>query len=229
MAVHIKVTGAWRTASPHVKVGGAWVRPLHIHVKQGGAWKPLWSYAWQTGTWSACSASCGGGTQTRDVTCRRSDGVYLPDAYCAGITKPATSTACNTQACYTYIWNYPDNWTACPTTCGTGSQSKTAYCRRNDGVTVADSFCSGSAPTITQSCGNCDNCADSDLAIVYAKIKQMKATTGTTYTYAEMRTLILKDNPTIIYWWNAYGRSEGVCPYNSIYCCQYDNYPYYYG
>ena len=151
MAVLVKVSGAWRAASPHVKVSGAWVRPLHVHVKQGGTWKPLWAYSWQTGDWGSCSASCGGGTQTRTATCRRSDGVDLPDAYCAGLTKPPTSTDCNTQPCYTYGWQ-AGAWSDCSNACGSGTQTRSTGCYRSDGAQVSASYCSGGAPASTQSC-----------------------------------------------------------------------------
>ena len=154
MAVLVKSGGAWKAASPYVKQGGVWVRPLHVHVKQGGAWKPLWSYSWQTGTWGSCSASCGGGTQTRTATCRRSDGVDLPDAYCAGITKPATSTACNTQSCVTYSWQVGD-WSTCSIPCTGGTQSRTVYCRRStDNAIVSDAYCSADRPVQNQSCNS---------------------------------------------------------------------------
>ena len=151
MAVLVKSAGAWRAASPHVRVGGAWVRPLHVHVKQHAEWKPLWTYSWQSGSWSACSTSCGGGTQTRDVTCRRSDGVDLPDAYCAGITKPATATACNTQSCYAYAWQAGD-WSNCSNACGSGTQTRSTGCYRSDGAQVSASYCSGAAPAGSIAC-----------------------------------------------------------------------------
>jgi hypothetical protein len=52
---------------------------------------------WNVGPWGACSASCGGGSQTRTVECRDSSGVR-PDSVCT-VAKPATQQACNTQGC----------------------------------------------------------------------------------------------------------------------------------
>lgn len=89
--------------------------------------------------WSGCSASCGGGTQTRScvggatgtqtrsVECRRNDGVVVGDQYCAPAgPKPAgnqscsggsncsgsSSQSCNTQPCYSYNW-YASGWGSC--------------------------------------------------------------------------------------------------------------------
>lgn len=56
------------------------------------------TYAWSVGGWSSCSASCGGGTQTREVSCKRDDGVVVAESFCTQ-PKPAQSQSCNTQAC----------------------------------------------------------------------------------------------------------------------------------
>jgi hypothetical protein len=59
---------------------------------------PPYTYSWATGSYGSCSVSCGGGTQTRSVYCRRSDGATVSDGFCGG-GKPSTSRSCNTQAC----------------------------------------------------------------------------------------------------------------------------------
>mmetsp|Transcript_12066 Transcript_12066/g.31918 ORF Transcript_12066/g.31918 Transcript_12066/m.31918 type:complete len:850 (-) Transcript_12066:153-2702(-) len=61
---------------------------------------PPVTYSYTTGSWSSCSASCGGGTQTRSVACKRSDGQSVSDSYCSE-SKPSTSQSCNAQACAT--------------------------------------------------------------------------------------------------------------------------------
>ncbi len=111
------------------------------------------TFDWDVGTFSNCSASCGGGSQSRSVICMRSDGLTAADADCPG-SKPATSRACNTQACaptYTYAWS-TGVFGACSSSCGGGSQTRSVTCQRNDGVSVADSYCSGSKPAASQAC-----------------------------------------------------------------------------
>ncbi|MDR0651512.1 MAG: hypothetical protein LBG59_09255 [Candidatus Peribacteria bacterium] len=56
------------------------------------------TYSWNTSSYGSCSKTCGGGTQTRTVTCKGSDGTTVADSYCSG-TRPTTSQSCNTQSC----------------------------------------------------------------------------------------------------------------------------------
>lgn len=57
------------------------------------------TYSWLPGDWSNCSVSCGGGTKTRNLSCKRdSDGSFVNTAYCTAAA-PATSMSCNTQSC----------------------------------------------------------------------------------------------------------------------------------
>ena len=64
----------------------------------GSACASCYTYAWMTSAWGACSASCGGGTQSRSVFCQRSDGSTVADSFCEA-TRPSTSQSCNTQVC----------------------------------------------------------------------------------------------------------------------------------
>jgi hypothetical protein len=41
------------------------------------------TYSWWTGDWSECSASCGGGTQTRKVECRDDTSQTVDDTFCS--------------------------------------------------------------------------------------------------------------------------------------------------
>ena len=101
MPAHVRVSGTWRKTLASVCVAGAWRSAPQIYVKIGGVWRALYSYSWSLGAWGDCSASCGGGSQTRSVTCARNDGVTVDDAVCLKLVgaKPATSQPCNTQSC----------------------------------------------------------------------------------------------------------------------------------
>jgi len=109
MSCAVNVSGAWKYAKQaYVNVGGSWKPCQNIYVNVSGAWKPLYTYSYATGNWGACSVDCGGGTQTRTVTCQRRDATNssldvqtVADSFCAahGLTKPTTSQSCNTQSC----------------------------------------------------------------------------------------------------------------------------------
>ncbi|PZO79293.1 MAG: hypothetical protein DI626_11630 [Micavibrio aeruginosavorus] len=116
-----------------------------------------YNYAWVNSTWSSCSASCGGGTRTRTVTCQREDGTTAADSNCTA-TKPATSEACNTSSCYTYSW-YTGSYGSCSASCGGGTRSRTVYCQRSDGSSVSDSYCSGGKPSTSGSCNTHSCCS----------------------------------------------------------------------
>lgn len=58
---------------------------------------------WHTGPWSECSAPCGGGQQTRAVTCRDAHDDEVPERMCiATVTwlRPADSRECSTGMCW---------------------------------------------------------------------------------------------------------------------------------
>ena len=107
--VNYNINGVWKTIkNVYVNVSGSWKTVGQIYTKVNGSWKPLWSYRWNTGGWGNCSASCGGGTQTRTVTCVRNDNQTVSDALCTKFvgTKPATSQTCNTGACTECKYQY---------------------------------------------------------------------------------------------------------------------------
>ena len=100
--IQYNLTGTWKTVKAvQARVSGVWKDVGQIYINIKGTWKPVWSYSWNTGNWGSCSASCGNGTQTRTVTCKRNDGQTVADSLCTKYvgTKPATSQTCNLGAC----------------------------------------------------------------------------------------------------------------------------------
>lgn len=141
--------------------------------------QPCYTWSWVSIGWSSCSKTCGSGTKTELFQCVRSDGVVDLDSVCAQFSpKPNNTASCNTQPCLTYQWQ-TSSWAGCtanPTwgpfgqcsvSCGGGTQTRTClnttgaenrsvWCEASDGTHVADSLCTGTKPTTSQSCtGSC--------------------------------------------------------------------------
>jgi hypothetical protein len=53
--------------------------------------------------------------------------------------------------CYSYSWQ-SGGWSGCSVGCGIGTQTRSVWCQRNDGSTVADGFCGGGKPATSQAC-----------------------------------------------------------------------------
>ena len=56
-------------------------------------------YSWIVSPWSECSASCGGGTQSRQVSCVDESGKQVAETDCIQNSRPSNSRGCNTQPC----------------------------------------------------------------------------------------------------------------------------------
>lgn len=109
------------------------------------------------GDWSACSASCGGGTQSRAVTCITAAGT--PSNECAGAA-PASVRVCNAHRCESYSWSYTA-WSECSATCGSGSvRTRQALCRSSAGRVAPGSRClrSRAPAALSETCTGLPDC-----------------------------------------------------------------------
>lgn len=63
---------------------------------------------WSTGDWSACSATCGNGVQTREVFCESTQDKRVMDLnYCSELAKPDATKICQTGKCpVSFVLNY---------------------------------------------------------------------------------------------------------------------------
>ncbi|XP_018561715.1 A disintegrin and metalloproteinase with thrombospondin motifs 9 isoform X2 [Anoplophora glabripennis] len=101
-------------------------------------------YRWKVGAWKQCSAHCGRGTKTRNVTCHRVhhggivDPNPLPDIYmnkihhknyCSLYNKPTTTAECTLGYCGDkYVW-HTEPWRQCSQRCGKkGKQLRAVHC-----------------------------------------------------------------------------------------------------
>eukprot|EP00947_MAST-08B_sp_MAST-8B-sp1_P001677 g1677.t1 len=121
------------------------------------------NYEWVTETYSACSLSCGDGTQDRAVRCRDtldkdtdSKGAIMSETKCSG-NKPSTSKACNLGPCPVYEFK-STAWSSCSKTCGPGTQTRTTKCvnsATNPDTDVAETQCTSrgvAKPSVSQAC-----------------------------------------------------------------------------
>ncbi|XP_021108553.1 ADAMTS-like protein 1 [Heterocephalus glaber] len=85
--------------------------------------------AWSPEQWQPCSRTCGGGVQKREVLCKQqmADGSFLelPDTFCSA-SKPTSQQDCQKEDCPSE-WLL-SNWTECSTSCGEGTQTRSAVC-----------------------------------------------------------------------------------------------------
>ncbi|XP_065189279.1 SCO-spondin-like [Sycon ciliatum] len=87
---------------------------------------------WDKGPWNACSQTCGRGTRTREVTCKRtlSDKRLItePNSDCPQESEPDNIEYCSAVNCPPEF--IVGNFDACSKTCGNGTQQRTLQCQR---------------------------------------------------------------------------------------------------
>ena len=95
-------------------------------------------YEWHYGNWGQCSNNCGQGSQTRSATCKDQNGNVAQDYKCSGT--PITTQNCTSDTGCIYNWSY-GSWGQCSTTCGEGTQTRTATCKDQNGNLAQDYKC----------------------------------------------------------------------------------------
>uniref|UniRef100_A0A915DWN5 Peptidase M12B domain-containing protein n=1 Tax=Ditylenchus dipsaci TaxID=166011 RepID=A0A915DWN5_9BILA len=75
---------------------------------------------WESGDWSECSSTCGGGWRRRSVFCSQT--------LCNETQKPTQFEQCNTEACKIASWKMGP-WTHCSVSCDEGVQSRSVWCQ----------------------------------------------------------------------------------------------------
>jgi Thrombospondin type 1 domain len=104
---------------------------------------------WEVGDWSAASATCDGGFQSREVWCKR-NGLAFEAAACGELTQPALVPASPTP-CINFGW-FVGPWGPCSAACGDGRARRAAVCVDLHNATVADKFCPTLQPALERDC-----------------------------------------------------------------------------
>ncbi|XP_037532440.1 ADAMTS-like protein 1 [Nematolebias whitei] len=90
---------------------------------------------WESSPWTTCSSSCGGGIQSRSVTCVEEDmqGNITPtdEWKCHYSPKTAILQPCNTFDCPTWL---AQEWSPCTVTCGQGLRYRVVLCIDHRGL-----------------------------------------------------------------------------------------------
>ncbi|XP_066537381.1 ADAMTS-like protein 1 [Hoplias malabaricus] len=90
---------------------------------------------WESSPWTACSTSCGGGVQTRSVSCVEEDiqgNINPTDEWkCLYASKASILQPCNTFDCPTWL---AQEWSPCTVTCGQGLRYRVVLCIDHRGL-----------------------------------------------------------------------------------------------
>lgn len=107
--------------------------------------------------WGQCDRECGGGIQTRTVSCYDSLGNNATTDCSARSTRPRRQQSCNTNDCPTFDWAY-SAWSSCSVSCGGGVQSRSVLCVDHRGESVPDFKCDLTLLESTAQACNADAC-----------------------------------------------------------------------
>uniref|UniRef100_A0A4D5S4Z2 Putative thrombospondin-like protein n=1 Tax=Ixodes scapularis TaxID=6945 RepID=A0A4D5S4Z2_IXOSC len=112
---------------------GQEVSPLNCHGKRPSPQvrtcnlRPC-HYRWKKKRWTPCSATCGGGSQTRTVVCVDRSERLAPERFCNSQRRPKVVRHCAVHPC-PFIWKTSD-WSECSQTCGEGFQKRAVTCHK---------------------------------------------------------------------------------------------------
>ncbi|XP_067838444.1 ADAMTS-like protein 1 [Heptranchias perlo] len=112
---------------------------------------------WIVTSWSRCTQHCGGGTQSRVVSCQKVTAagilVDLSNDFCAQSgKKPVDSQTCNRQPCLEWFMS---SWGQCNGQCvglRLGTQHRHVLCQTHNGTQLPSQRCSSSRPLSTRNC-----------------------------------------------------------------------------
>ncbi|KAK7886027.1 hypothetical protein WMY93_025648 [Mugilogobius chulae] len=113
-------------------------------------------FVWRRGALTECTASCGKGTQYREILCiNRHTDQEEPERKCDSATKPSPEEEpCNVHPCPPF-WE-TSSWSECSVSCGPGLQQRQLQCRQSFGdrhTMVHPQRCAGlTPPESTQPC-----------------------------------------------------------------------------
>lgn len=163
---------------------------------------------WVAGTWTACTATCGGGSQTRTVQCQDQDDKLIAEDLCKAAEKPSAQQSCSLQTCDSYRWKACPTFYPCTAQCNGGGamagiQYRDVFCvRSSDSAAVDASLCdTATQPTTslsicnTQPCSNYNWMADGNWGpCTLQKETGLYLRTRTFHCHAADGTTVLRQN-----------------------------------
>ncbi|XP_063078434.1 papilin b, proteoglycan-like sulfated glycoprotein [Engraulis encrasicolus] len=104
-------------------------------------------------SFSTCSATCGEGTQRREVVCVGGRGERLPESACAGLPRPEEVRTCTRPSCHQHISYHVADWSLCSVSCGTGRRERRVLCMDQDKFEYPEERCASQfKPYSVESC-----------------------------------------------------------------------------
>ena len=117
------------------------------------------SLEWFTGDWSECSAECGAGSRSRDISCvLTNNGTTVEEIRCDPETRPRPHSDCYRESGCVFAWRTA-SWGECDSDCGWGERTRDTLCvLTNNDTAVDDGFCPQSRPETWSPCHSDEGC-----------------------------------------------------------------------